>query len=267
MGRSTATRRRKRDRAGSRRGSSRTGATAKRLTIKQILAWADAHHAKMGTWPKQRSGSVIGGEGDTWLAIDSGSRFGHRGLPGGSSLAKLLARHRNVPCLSTRPKLSVEHVLEWADSHHRRTGAWPNAKSGPVPEAPGETWGKIEAALRNGSRSAGHSRPRPRFRLSLRRRGRTFRLATCRYARGMHRPILVSLPLSAWGEPPDWAHRDTWPGIWPGTNCRAGHENHAEAQRQWQTISRPGHPQPVLSLPGATSPCAGDAHRPKLVSA
>jgi hypothetical protein len=32
-------------------------------------------------------------------------------------------------------------------SHYRRTGVWPQAKSGPVGEAPGETWDGIDMAL------------------------------------------------------------------------------------------------------------------------
>jgi hypothetical protein len=34
--------------------------------------------------------------GQTWLALDSALRNGHRGLPGGDSLARLLARERGV---------------------------------------------------------------------------------------------------------------------------------------------------------------------------
>src|SRR5215813_1961374 len=48
--------------------------------------------------------------------------------------------------------LAEEQVLTWADAHHARTGRWPARASGPVPEAPGETWEKIHCALYEGSR-------------------------------------------------------------------------------------------------------------------
>ncbi|MCH8266622.1 MAG: TRAP transporter fused permease subunit, partial [Acidobacteria bacterium] len=37
------------------------------------------------------------------------------------------------------PALTMRNILEWADAHHRRTGTWPSANSGPVREAPAET--------------------------------------------------------------------------------------------------------------------------------
>jgi hypothetical protein len=52
----------------------------------------------------------------------------------------------------TRPKLTAEQILAWADAHHRRTGRWPRTTSGPVPEAPGENWKAIGAALRQARR-------------------------------------------------------------------------------------------------------------------
>jgi hypothetical protein len=51
-----------------------------------------------------------------------------------------------------KPPLNVEQILAWADALYARTGKWPTAKSGPIPEAPGEVWGNIEGALHNGYR-------------------------------------------------------------------------------------------------------------------
>ena len=65
-----------------------------KLTEAQILAWADAHHARAGAWPTERSGPVAVAPGETWRAIDNALRRGHRGLPGYSTLARLLAQHR-----------------------------------------------------------------------------------------------------------------------------------------------------------------------------
>jgi hypothetical protein len=50
------------------------------------------------------------------------------------------------------PPLTVAQILAWADSHRARTGKWPQVRSGPVRDAPGETWIAIEDALRLGTR-------------------------------------------------------------------------------------------------------------------
>jgi hypothetical protein len=62
------------------------------------------------------------------------------------SLARLLDEHRP----KRRRDLTREQILAWADAHHAATGRWPNGKSGPVAAAPGETWDKIDQALRHG---------------------------------------------------------------------------------------------------------------------
>ena len=59
-----------------------------RLTIKQILAWADEHAKRYRRWPQSKSGAVpgkAGRTGMTWRKIDDALNFGIRGLPGGSS--------------------------------------------------------------------------------------------------------------------------------------------------------------------------------------
>jgi len=61
------------------------------LTIAQILAWANAYRAKKGHWPSWSSGPV---DGTTWSAINAALMSGGRGLPGGSSLAKLLQEQK-----------------------------------------------------------------------------------------------------------------------------------------------------------------------------
>jgi hypothetical protein len=68
-----------------------------RLTLEQVLAWADAHHAATGAWPTLESGKVLGCESEDWSLIDNHLRLGHRGLPRLGSLAQLLAQHRNRP--------------------------------------------------------------------------------------------------------------------------------------------------------------------------
>jgi superfamily II DNA or RNA helicase len=120
------------------------------LTIKQILAWANTHQAARGGWPNVKSGKVAGTD-ETWVGIDGTLRIGHRGLPGGSSLAKLLAEHRNVRNLKGLPPLSIEQILAWADAHKATAGNWPNQKSGQL-SGTDETWSRINGALLEGLR-------------------------------------------------------------------------------------------------------------------
>jgi hypothetical protein len=71
------------------------------LTARQILAWADAHHAAHGEWPTCRcpQQAIPDTGGERWFNIDQALRKGLRGLSGCSSLPKLLAKQRGVPNL------------------------------------------------------------------------------------------------------------------------------------------------------------------------
>lgn len=117
------------------------------LTIPQILTWADAHHARSGEWPTDRSGPVCEAPGESWSKINQALRFGMRGLAGGVSLRMLLAEQRGV-----RPRLTLEQILAWADAHRARTGDWPTVSSSAVQGTVGETWQALDRALRRGSR-------------------------------------------------------------------------------------------------------------------
>lgn len=64
------------------------------LTIEQILDWADAHHQRTGQWPSTMSGPVHDAPGEKWENINMALTKGLRGLPGGSSLAKLIKQYR-----------------------------------------------------------------------------------------------------------------------------------------------------------------------------
>jgi hypothetical protein len=123
-----------------------------RLTIADVLSWADWHHQSTGSWPCLSTGPVINAPGEVWRAVDSYLRCGLRGLPGGISLAGLLAGERGSRNVTNRRRLTTAQILAWADSHQRRTGCWPNAKSGPIREAPEENWSAVVLALRVGCR-------------------------------------------------------------------------------------------------------------------
>ncbi len=118
----------------------RKRANVPRLTIRQILAWADEHRPRTGQWPRHLSGAMDGAPGEAWPAIDEALRQGHRGLKGGSSLARLLGRRRGVPNVATLPRLTIRQILRWADAHCRRMGEWPDGESGTIRESRGETW-------------------------------------------------------------------------------------------------------------------------------
>src|SRR5258708_1272399 len=122
-----------------------------KLSIAQILRWADAFHKRCKHWPTMESGPIQGAPELTWRRVDNALRLGFRGLGGGWSLARLLESERGVALLASRPALTGALILSWADSHKRRTGRWPTAESGRVVGAE-EKWKGIDSALREGYR-------------------------------------------------------------------------------------------------------------------
>ncbi len=123
-----------------------------RFTEAQILQWADAHFARDREWPTRRSGPVPEAPGETWSFVDVALTQGVRGLPGGSSLARLLAQERGKRNNAALPPLSEGQILAWADAHHAQTGHYPCLDCGLIPEAPGETWMTVQGALIKGTR-------------------------------------------------------------------------------------------------------------------
>jgi len=124
------------------------------LTLKRILAWADAYHARHGRWPTQRSGKLDCDDGEaaglTWAAVQQALIAGLRGLPGGSSLAQLFAVERGVGRSRRRHRLTLPRVLAWADAYHARLGRWPTRSSGLIENDPAMTWELVHLALRFG---------------------------------------------------------------------------------------------------------------------
>jgi hypothetical protein len=132
------------------------------LSIAQVLAWADEHHGRTGAWPSTSSGPIPVATTETWRGIDQALRQGLRGLPPGETLRRLLRRARGAGDRRLRPSLSEAQITTWARGHFDRTKRWPNSRSGPIPEAPGETWGGINTALGEGYRglAGGDTLPR-----------------------------------------------------------------------------------------------------------
>jgi hypothetical protein len=135
-----------------RRRGVRNRSNIPRLTVKQILAWADAHYQRTGKWPHINSGLIHGAPGETWQAIQSALYHGARGFPGGTSLATLLLKRRGARNRGSLPHLNKKTILTWAKMHHKRTGDWPKGYSGTIEAAPGETWKAVEMALYQGLR-------------------------------------------------------------------------------------------------------------------
>jgi hypothetical protein len=122
------------------------------LSLEQILAWADAHFERTGQWPNLTTGPIPEAPGETWSAVNHALKRGRRGLPGGFSLAELLAQERGVRNQVSVPPLYRKQIVAWAKAHFRRTGQWPTQDSGSIPEVPGDTWNMIDNALRQGNR-------------------------------------------------------------------------------------------------------------------
>jgi hypothetical protein len=176
------------------------------LTVDDILAWADAHYRRRGRWPQARLFGVIAGSlGERWSNLDMALRKGFRGLPGGTTLARLLAEHRGKRNLQNLPRLKGKHILAWADAHHQRTGQWPTLWSGPIADAPGETWTAVNHALHRGSRGlrGGSSLAT----LLLEKRGKRHRI----YLPPLTPSHILALADKHFREHGDWPKRDSGP--------------------------------------------------------
>lgn len=132
----------------------RNPAALPRLTIRQILAWADEYHQRTGNWPKQGSKPEIipNSNGENWQAISQALRNGLRGLPKVGSLADLLAKRRGVRNQQDLPPLTEKQVLAWADAYFEKTGQWPQRQNGEIPGSHGETWQNVDQAIVKGLR-------------------------------------------------------------------------------------------------------------------
>lgn len=70
----------------------------------------------------------------------------------GLALRRVLAEHRGLRTRAALPRLTIEQILAAADAYYAREGRWPDHRSGPVAELPGETWSALYAALQAGTR-------------------------------------------------------------------------------------------------------------------
>jgi len=120
------------------------------LSVKQILVWSDEYRMNHGKNPNADSGEIEG-TNEKWIGIDHALKSGSRGLIEKTSLAKLLAKHRNVKNRSNISKLTKNQILTWIDRHKEKKGTYPKAKDGKIDEID-EKWRNIDQALRQGHR-------------------------------------------------------------------------------------------------------------------
>ena len=121
------------------------------LTLKNVLEWADAHHARTGKWPLHNSGVVPECRAITWGTINRRLRQGRLGQPKGTTLSKWLRGARGS-WDGGKPMLTRQLVIRWAEQHYAKFGRWPITTSGPVLMHPDENWAAIDVALRNARR-------------------------------------------------------------------------------------------------------------------
>ncbi len=68
----------------------------RRIDMKKVMRWARAYRRKTGIWPHLGSGEIPGSGGYRWGLLDMALRFGRRGLPGGTSLARLFGPKKKI---------------------------------------------------------------------------------------------------------------------------------------------------------------------------
>lgn len=123
------------------------------LTEKCILDWCDLFYAEHKEYPFSNELKPVPDHPDeSWPAINSSLESGNRGLPGGSSLARLLER-RGRKNLRNLPGLTEGIILTWCDAFFNAHGEWPSATDKrPIPNYPNESWSALDSALTNGRR-------------------------------------------------------------------------------------------------------------------
>lgn len=130
------------------------GAFRSQLSEQFIADRAIEFFEENGQWPTERSGKVKNGYNkDTWAGYSSSLYNGTRGLPGGSSLPRLMAEMCKSPKRAFKEHITEDYIAEKAMSHYSMYGEWPNQYSGKVYDGiPGDSWSGYNSSLRSGNR-------------------------------------------------------------------------------------------------------------------
>ena len=136
------------------RGFPCNGADLPPLTIPGILPLASTcpSRSNRAMAPMHAWTGSLEAPGEEWRNVDAALREGLRGLRAGPSLPRLLAQERGARNEKDLPPFRIPEILQWADAYHTRHGTWPTHQAGPIPEAPGETWIRVQKALYDGLR-------------------------------------------------------------------------------------------------------------------
>lgn len=122
-----------------------------RLSYTRILGWCDEFKDRLGVWPMRGDKFIATDAEETWGAIDRSLTQGTRGLPGGTTLAKLLMQYRGRQHFFLKPDFTVDQILTWADAFHATTGDWPKYQDGAIASTT-ETWSAVQTSLQRGTR-------------------------------------------------------------------------------------------------------------------
>jgi hypothetical protein len=125
------------------------------LTEELILEAIEVFRAENeGRFPTQRTAGFPTAVAPSWALVNEALSKGHRGLPGGSSLADLIRRAFPE---DRREKADLDErvIRGWLERWKAEHGEFPTRDAGEVPYAPGETWGAVDRALRDGLRELG----------------------------------------------------------------------------------------------------------------
>ena len=131
------------------------------LTEGVILCWSDTFFNEHGKFPTCSDLRPVPNNPDiSWKLVNHYLTLGGRGLPGTSSLAGLLKRERGRRNQKDLPTLTEEMILGWCDAFFDKYSEWP--RRGDPREVPGgyegDSWSRIDYALRNKSRGLTHEK-------------------------------------------------------------------------------------------------------------
>lgn len=130
----------------------------------QVEEAARSWYIKNGEWPSRRTkGEIPELPGESWEGVNDALRRGCRGLPGGSSIYKLLA-FRGLTNRLVKNNLTRDKIWEAAKSWYNHNGEWPTQRTkGEIPELPNETWSILDNALESGLRGLPGGSSLPKF--------------------------------------------------------------------------------------------------------